>query len=72
MEGNLVVDGVLASCYPSSHHDMAHIGMTPVRWLPKITGWVFGEESGFSIFIAMAENIGKWVLPFQKITAVYY
>ena len=28
-EGNIVVDGVLASCYASFDHDLAHIAMVP-------------------------------------------
>ena len=30
MEGNIVVDGILASCYPSSNPDVAHFGMAPI------------------------------------------
>ena len=33
-EGNIVVDGVLASCYGSFNHDVAHIIMAPMRWFP--------------------------------------
>ena len=36
MEGNIVVDGVLASCYAFADHDLAHIGITPMRWFPDI------------------------------------
>ena len=36
MEGNIVVGGVLASCYPSVPHDLAHMGMTPIRLFPSI------------------------------------
>ena len=30
-EGNIVVDGVLASCYASFDHDLAHITMAPIQ-----------------------------------------
>ena len=30
MKGNIVVDGVLASCYASFDHDLAHFVMTPM------------------------------------------
>ena len=63
MEGNILVDGVLASCYPSTDHDMAHFGMTPVRWFPKIIDWIFGEDTGFQVFVGTAEEIGRLILP---------
>ena len=63
MEGNMIVDGVLASCYPSSHHDFAHFGMTPMRWFPEMTEWVFGENNGFGGFIHINEELAKWVFP---------
>ena len=36
MGGNIVVDGVLASCYALSDHDLVHIVMTPMRWFPAM------------------------------------
>ena len=35
MEGNIIVDGVLASCYASFDHDLAHIAMAPMQWIPR-------------------------------------
>ena len=67
MEGNIVVDGVLASCYPSSDHDLAHIGMAPIRWFPGITQWIFGEDNGWSVFTKINEGLGKLVLPFTQL-----
>ena len=66
MEGNILVDGVLASCYPSTDHDMAHFGMTPVRWFPKIIDWIFGEDTGFQVFVDTAEEIGRLILPYGQ------
>ena len=63
MEGSIVVDGVLASCYPSTYHDLAQISMTPIRWYPKIFEWIFGEENGFQGYVRMAEDLGIWVMP---------
>ena len=34
-EGNIVVDGVVASCYASVNHDLVHVGMAPLRWFPE-------------------------------------
>ena len=63
MEGNIVVGRVLASCYPTVDHDLSHIAMTPMRWFPEITEWIFGDKNGSLAFINIAEDIGRWVLP---------
>ena len=34
MEGSIIVDGILASCFTSIPNDLALIGMTPARWFP--------------------------------------
>ena len=68
MEGNIVVDGVLASCYPSAHHDLAHIAMTPIRWFPKISGWIFGDENGILGYVQMAEDFGLWAIPKEQVS----
>ena len=56
-EGNIIVDGVLASCYPYHHHDLAHISKTPIRWFPQIMEWIFGEENGFPVFVKVSEEV---------------
>ena len=33
-DGNIVVDGVLASCYASVDHDLVHIAMAPIEMVP--------------------------------------
>ena len=58
-----MIDGVLASCYPSTHHDLAQITMTPIRWLPKIMEEIFGDENGFQGYVRMVEDLSLWVLP---------
>ena len=58
-----MVDGVLASCYPSVDHDLSHIGMTPMRWFPEMTSLIFGEDDGVQAITNIVENIGSWVLP---------
>ena len=62
-EGNIVVDGVLASCYPSINHDLAHIGMTPIRWFPEIIQWIFEDDNGLSAFVRSTEDLGIWIMP---------
>ena len=34
MEGSIVVDSILASCYGSYDHDLAHLAMAPMRMFP--------------------------------------
>ena len=63
MEGNIIVDGVLASCYASFHHDLAHIAMTPIRWFPGVIEWIFGEKNGSSVYVDLVGDLGRWLLP---------
>ena len=59
MEGNIVVDGVLASCYAFSDHDLAHLGMTPMRWFPGMMNWIFGSTKETPGYVSFAEDLGK-------------
>ena len=61
MHGNILVDGVLASCYPSVHHDLANIGMKPVQLFPEIMDSIFGVDNGFSVYVKISEDVGRWV-----------
>ena len=63
MEGNIVVDGVLASCYASVDHDLGHIAMAPMRWFPGMMGWIFGEDEGFSVYAIIGQNLKNIILP---------
>ena len=58
-EGSIIVDGVLASCYPSVNHDLSNFGMTPMKWFPEVVEWIFGEDNGLQSFAIIAENIGN-------------
>ena len=53
-----MVDGVLASCYASADHDLAHIGMTPIRWFPDVIEWIFGHENGQQSYTGILEKFG--------------
>ena len=66
MEGSIVVDGVLASCYSSTHHDLATIAMTPIRIFPIIFEWIFGNENGILGYLQLAEKLGLWVIPSKQ------
>ena len=61
-----MVDGVLASCYPSADHDLAHIGMTPIRWFPGMVQWIFGEDNGWQIYTKIAEDVRRSAIPSQR------
>ena len=63
MEGNIMVDGVLASCYSSTHHDSANLAMTPIKWFPEMIQQIIGENSGVKIFVNIADEFGKWMPP---------
>ena len=67
MEGNIVVDGVLASCYGFYDHDLAHLLMTPLGWLPYAITSIFGRDSGSPVYVNMAHNLGEWLLPYQTV-----
>ena len=63
MEGNIVVDEVLASCYAFGDHDLAHIAIALVRYFPELIMWIFGEENGFSSYPKIIQHFHKWVIP---------
>ena len=65
-EGNIIIDGVLASCYPSGHHDVAHITMAPIRWFPRILDIIFGEDKWVQGYVRIAEDLGGWLLSHQQ------
>ena len=58
-----MADGILTSCYASVNHELAHLGLTPLRWFPDLIQWMFGEETGFQIFVGIVEQLEKWTLP---------
>ena len=55
-----MVDGVLASCYAFAYHDMAHMGMAPLRWFPWVTELVFGVEDGVQGYVNVLDHLGNW------------
>ena len=68
MEGSIVVDDVLASCYAYAHHDLVHVAMTPIRWFPKILEWIFGNENGIPNYAGMVDELGMWVIPLEPVS----
>ncbi|KAK6177629.1 hypothetical protein SNE40_015690 [Patella caerulea] len=60
-EGTVVVSNMVASCYSSINHHLAHLFMTPIRRYP----WLLGDyqQQGYSPFISFLKNLGHWILP---------
>ena len=61
-EGNIVVDGILASCYASFDHDLAHLMMTPMQWFPGMMQWMFGEVDGTPGYVEFTKIVGRMIL----------
>ena len=59
MDGTIMVDGVLASCYAYSDHDLAHIGTTAIRFFPKLIEWMFGKEDEVQAYLLVANDFAK-------------
>ena len=57
--GNVVVNGVQASCYGTADHDMAHFAMMPLQWFPKIMKLVFGHYNGSPTYVGIAKDLVK-------------
>ena len=64
MEGTIMVDGILASCYASVDHNLAHFGMTPLRLYLWMLEKIYGENNGFQGFAVIAEQI-KILIPYS-------
>ena len=63
MEGNVIVNGVLASCYADFDHDLAHLIMIPMQRLSESMELIFGEDAGFPVFVNTARELGMLLLP---------
>ena len=61
--GNIVVDGVLASCYASFDHDLAHFGIKPMQWYPEIIQWIFGSNCAMHEYVSIVKSVGRYFIP---------
>ena len=59
MEGNLLVNDIVASCYAQFAHDLAHNAMKPLQWYPGIMKWIFGFEDESPIYVTTAKKWGN-------------
>ena len=62
-----MVDGVLASCYASFDHDLAHALMAPLRWLPEVTERIFGVDRDSAGYVNIAKQLGRYILPYDQL-----
>ena len=62
-DGNIIVDGVLTSCYTDFDHDLAHFTMIPMKWFSEKMEWIFGDDTGFSIYANTFKELGRFMLP---------
>ena len=58
-----MVDGVVASCYADFHHDLAHITMMPMQIFSDILQWIFGDDTGYPVYVSTAREMGLLMLP---------
>ena len=58
-----MVDEVLTSCYADIDHDVAHQTMIPMQRFSEVLKWIFGEETGFPVFLSTARLLGIFLLP---------
>ena len=62
-EGNIIVDGVLTSCYADFNHDLAHLTMIPMQRFANVLQWIFGDDAGFPIYVIIARQLGFLLMP---------
>ena len=63
IEGNIIVDGILTSCYADFVHDLANLVMLPIQRFPTVVEWIFGDDIGFAVYVSTARELGLMLLP---------
>ena len=63
MEGKIIVDGILASCYADFHQDLAHLSVIPIQQFSKVMEWILGNDTGFPVYVSIARELGMLMLP---------
>ena len=72
MEGYIIVDGVLSSCYASVDHDLSQVGMKPLQLFPWMAKLIFGEDTGLQVFASIAGVLASTILPYEQCTMCLY
>ena len=65
MDGRIVVDGILASSYAFLGHDLARVGMIPIRLFPQLMEFLFGDDIVSPVFVNVIKHMGELILPFS-------
>ena len=63
INGKIMVDRVLTSCFADVHHDLAHITTTPMQRFSELMEWIFGNEAGLSVYVSTARQLGELLVP---------
>ena len=70
-----MVNGIMASCYAISNHDLAHLILAPMQWHPDIMVWIFFIEKEspcyISIYIVVALQLIKHKIIINKVKYVH-
>ena len=62
INGKILVDGVLASCFPGSYHDLVHLVITPMQRFSEVVEWFFGNDAGFPVYVDTADILGTFCI----------
>ena len=71
MDGNIIVDSILASCYAYFDHDVANIGMTSMQWYPEIMDWIIGKDKESPGCVNLLSDVDKLVNDFLFLSKVH-
>ena len=58
-----MVDEVLASCYASFDHTLAHFATTTLQLFPQMVEWIIGGDNEIQDYVGMAKSVGRYLLP---------
>ena len=72
VDGNIIVNGVLASCHASFNNDLAHFMMKPVSWFPEAVEWIFGVGTVSPVFVSLSKELARWILPKDHLFGFYF
>ena len=57
MEGNILVDGVLASCFAGHDHDMSHFAVAPIALVPGLIEAVFKVDVESTGYVGLVDDV---------------
>ena len=60
-----MVNGVVASCYADFDHVLADLIMIPMERFSEAMMWIFGDDTGFPVYVKTARAVGILMLPVE-------